>query len=365
MRSPNSVRFGQPGELVVQRPVLERLRVRLAAGDVADAADRERALADLHLAHVHLHREARAVLAAARPSRSAPRGASSRGQQAPPAPARDPRSRRDGSGATMQLQRLADHLLLAVAEQPSRRPVERLDQPVLAGRHDPVRDVLEHRPRAHLAVAQRRVEVGDRLERALQLLRLQEQVDEGRDLGPQHVGADRREDEVDGAAGVGGGRLGLVAPEGGDEDDRRAPGLAALADQLGGLVAVQRRHPDVHQDHREGLAQDGAQRRAARVGLDDGVAQRREHRPDREALGRVVVDDEDRGGRRRAVATRRSAVGVISAIGPRPCARRAGSHSPRTTRKSGRLDRLGDVGGGAGVDAALALAGADLRRHAR
>ena len=51
--------------------------------------------------------------------------------------------------------------------------------------------------------------------------RLQEEMDEGRDLGPQHLGQHRREDEVHRAAGVRRCRLGLVAAEGGEEDDRR------------------------------------------------------------------------------------------------------------------------------------------------
>ena len=119
-RSPNSVRFGEPGELVVQRPVLERLGVGLAPGDVADAADRERPLADLHPAHVHLHREARAVLAAAdrldrlrrdvAGGRQAPARACGLGEVVVVARAR----RSAASGWPIEL-------VLAVAEQPPRR----------------------------------------------------------------------------------------------------------------------------------------------------------------------------------------------------------------------------------------------------
>ena len=133
---------------------------------------------------------------------------------------------------------------------------------------------------------------------------------------------------------------------------------------LRGLVAVERRHPHVHEDHREVLAQDGAQRGASRVGLDDEVAQRREHRPHREPLGGVVVDDEDGG--LPAVAVRRLGGRVAVAISRalpvgRPAAAAPASHSARIGRKSAAvLDGLGDVRGGARVDAALALPGADL-----
>jgi hypothetical protein len=163
-------------------------------------------------------------------------------------------------GCGDELKRLADHLLLAIAEQPPRRAVERFDHAVLAGRDDRVRDVLEHRPRADLALAQRGIERRDRGERALQLLRLAEEVDEGGDLGPQDLREDRREDEVDRAARVRVDLLGLVAAEGGEEDDRRVLRLLALADQLPGLVAVHDRHASVHEDRGEALAQHGAHR---------------------------------------------------------------------------------------------------------
>ncbi len=288
----------QPGEIVVEHPVLERLGVGLTARDVADAADGQRLLTDLHMAHVHFYGEARAVLAAAhRLGRL--RGNVLRTQQAWPG------SGEIEEGVVMaarddELERLPDHLVLVIAEQPSRRSVERFDEAILAGRHDPVRHVLQHRPCARLAVAQGGVERGDRLERALQLPGPHEEVHEGRDLGLQHLPEDGREDEVDGAAGIRRGRLlGLrvLTSEGGHEDDRRQPRLASLPDELGGLVSVQDRHGDVHEDHGEGLSHDSAQRGAPRLGLDDRVTQRREHLPDHKALGRIVVDDENGRGR--------------------------------------------------------------------
>ena len=248
---------GKPGELVVEGPLLQGLEVCLAAGDVPQAADRNRAVADLHRAQADLHREVRVVLAAAhRLGRLL--GALRPGEQAPPVP------RGFGDGVVMAgrddvLQRPTDDLVGLVAEQPAGREVERLDQALLVGGHDPVRHVVHQRARAHLAVVQRRVEGRDLLERALQLSRLREQVDEGRDPGPHDLAEDRHEDEVDGAARVCGGRLGLVAPEGRDEDDRRVLGLAALPDERGRLVAVHRRHADVHEDHGEVLSENRAQ----------------------------------------------------------------------------------------------------------
>ena len=92
----------------------------------------------LTMAGADLHREARAVLAR-RPDRlrcvaRAPRGGVVR------------RWRRDD-----EPERLPDHLVLLVAEEPLRGSVERFDQPRFVGRHDPVRHVLQHRARAHLA----------------------------------------------------------------------------------------------------------------------------------------------------------------------------------------------------------------------
>ena len=75
-----------------------------------------------------------------------------------------------------------------------------------------------------------------------QLLGLDEEVREDRDLGPQLVGRDRREDEVDRALGVEVGLGELVLSARGDEDDRRHLRLPALADGRGRLEAVHDRH---------------------------------------------------------------------------------------------------------------------------
>ena len=281
---------GQPVAqgLAAQRALAFALALDLvvAGRDVADAADGQHALADVDQAGVDLHREARAVLATPHGLRGGElrRGVIRVGRDDEP-------------------ERLPDHLVLLVAEEPLRRSVERLDQARLAGRHDAVGHVLQHRAGVDLAVAQRTVERRDGLQGALELARLHEEMDEGRDLGAQHVGEDRREDEVHRAAGIGGRRLGLVAAVGGEEDDRGARRLDALADELGRLVAVQDRHADVHEDDGEALLLDGEQGGAPGVDIDDGVAQGRQHRANGQALARVVVDDEH-ASRRRCVEQR-------------------------------------------------------------
>jgi hypothetical protein len=86
----------------------------------------------------------------------------------------------------------------------------------------------------------------------------------------------------------------------------RAVVLAMLAVGVsfhaGGSARVPRRHPNVHQDQRERLTQNGAQRSASRVGLDNVHVhvhvhvQRGWHRTDRDPLILVIVDHQD--GRR-------------------------------------------------------------------
>ena len=202
----------------------------------------------------------------------------------------------------------------AAAAYPS--DLRAIDQPPLVDRHDPVDHVLKHRAGAHLAVAQRGVE-------DLQLLGLHEQIDIGRDLDPQHIRVHRREDEVHRAAGISGlRRPWMLLDRARDENDRRQSRLAALPDQPRRLIPIQGRHPDIHQDQGKPPAQDRAQRGASGVGLDDHMAQRREDRPNRQALALVVIDDQDRGRRGRAQSSDcRLACHQPSAAGDRPTGR--------------------------------------------
>ena len=181
--------------------------------------------------------------------------------------------------ANMHRERLPTASSSLVAEQLGGGAVERLDHAVAVDGDDPVGDVVEHRAGPRLAVAELVAEQRDVAQRLLELARLEEQVDEDRDLGAQDVGHDRREDEVDGAARVGDRDLRLVARVGGDEDDRRVLALAAHADQPRRLVAVHPRHLDVHQDHRERLRFITARSASSPdVGLDHRVAERLQDR---------------------------------------------------------------------------------------
>lgn len=93
----------------------------------------------------------------------------------------------------------------------------------------------------------------------LDLLVLQEQLDEDRDLGPEHRRDDRLGQEIDGAQRVAAVDLRLGALERRQEEDRRVLRAVALADQLGRLEAVHARHMDVHQDGGIVLIQDSHQ----------------------------------------------------------------------------------------------------------
>ena len=69
----------------------------------------------------------------------------------------------------------------------------------------------------------------------------------------------------------------------------------ALADQGGRLEAVQLRHVDVEQDHREIVGQQPPQGLAPGVDRDDRLVQLLQHRLDGQQLVRHVVDDQDLG----------------------------------------------------------------------
>ena len=104
----------------------------------------------------------------------------------------------------------------------------------------------------------------------------------------------------------------------GEEDDRDALGLLALADDAGGLVAVHARHVDVEQDHRELALEQMAQRLLAGAG-DHDLGQILDHGADGEQVVLVVVDDQDRAARS---ARRRLGSGRGRRRQLRRCARR-------------------------------------------
>ena len=138
------------------------------------------------------------------------------------------------------------------------------------------------------------------LQHALQLrlaphfLVLEVQIDQHRDLRAQDHGVDRLEDVIDRAHRVGARDVLVVLVDGADEDDRDAPRALATSDQFRGRVAVQAGHVRVEQDDGAFLAQQVAQRVLARSGFDDALLQLREHVRQREAVVRLVVDNQDR-----------------------------------------------------------------------
>ena len=304
----------------MQGEVLEGLAMGLALGDVADRGERVVALAVFDRPPLQLHREGGAV--APRTDRlDRSRRARPRRRPAPPRAVVERAQVVAALGGDHEPERVPDLLAVAVAEERADRSVDRLDPTDLVEDEDPVGDVVEHRLGQLVAFAQGRVQ-------RLQLPRLHEERDEGRDLGPQHARQDRREDEVDRAARVGAGRLRLTAAEGGDEDDRDARRRRMLADQLRRLEAVQLGHPDVHQDQREGLVKRRLERGPPGLDLDDRVAERRQHRPQRDPLVGVVVDDQDRRRRADGRALDHGARGHRRSR-PRQSGA-AGSHSPST-----------------------------------
>ena len=98
-----------------------------------------------------------------------------------------------------------------------------------------------------------------------ELLALRPQVDEDRDLGPQHPRVERLGEVVDRAHRVPAQRELGVAVGGGQEDDRHVPGALAALDVLGRLEAVHVGHLRVEQDHREVVDEQLLERRLAAV----------------------------------------------------------------------------------------------------
>ena len=154
-RSREQHAVGQAGEVVVQRLVLQRLGVGLALGDVAQAADVDRAAPRARTSlRLELHRERRAVPAPADGLGGAPACRPGAGSAA--WPRRAWRSRRGASGRPSSR--------TAARSPPARcsrtaRSAARLNDSItpssLSG-DDPVRDVVEHRARVRLAVAELR-----------------------------------------------------------------------------------------------------------------------------------------------------------------------------------------------------------------
>ena len=128
------------------------------------------------------------------------------------------------------------------------------------------------------------------------------QLDEHRDLRPQHLGLDGELDVVDGPQRVAARHPGLELAHRGHEDDRRLLRAGPPADQAGGLEAVELRHVDVEQDHRELVAQERAQRLVPGARGGHLHADVRQDRLERQQLVGAVVDQQHVHGRGRFLA---------------------------------------------------------------
>ena len=146
-------------------------------------------------------------------------------------------------------------------------------------------------PDAQVLFLQRALE----LRLAPHLLVLEVQLDEHRDLRAQDHRVDRLEDVVDRAHRIGARDVLVVLVDRADEDDRDVARALATADQLRGRVTIQAGHVRVEQDDGAFFAQQEAQRVLARAGFDDALLELGQHVRQREAIVRLVVDDEDRG----------------------------------------------------------------------
>ncbi len=202
----------------MQRAMAQCLRVRLLLRLVAQAGDVRRPVSEPHLAQSEAHRERPAALAAAEPFDRA---------VAPDVQFEQVANRQRVAGSRRELEvdhepeRLPGDLVLVVAEELHGGAVERLDHSVGRERDDPVRHVLEHRSRAHLAVAELLVERRGIDHRLLERARLAIEVDEDRHLRAQDARLDGSDHEVGGSPCVGEGNRRLVRCRRRDEDDRR------------------------------------------------------------------------------------------------------------------------------------------------
>ena len=171
-----------------------------------------------------------------------------------------------------------------------------------------------------------------------ELLGLEEEVREHRDLRAQLVGRDRREDEVDRAlrrsrslSAISSLPYAVMKMIGVISD------CCALADERGRLEAVHDRHADVEQDDREVLRHHAPQRASPESASTIAWPSGAQHRLQREPLRCVVVDDEDRDARdRRRSHRRRSAVPPASARASRARAAAVAAATARARRAARR-----------------------------
>ena len=119
-----------------------------------------------------------------------------------------------------------------------------------------------------LALVLALLEVAKLLRLALDLLRLLEQVHEHGDLRAQHLRLDGLEQVIDGADRIALEHVRLAHAGSRQENDRGVTGPVAFADQGRRLESVHAGHEHVHQDEREIVPEQTAQRLGTRMGLD-------------------------------------------------------------------------------------------------
>ncbi len=172
----------------------------------------------------------------------------------------------------------------------------------------PVVDAARHRlgrqAEAHLALAKsrvRRLEIrgafGDaHLELVVELRQLHAlpiEIDEDVDLRAQHFGHDRHRDVIDRAGAVASDAIDVGHEHRGNQDDRRLPTTRMLPDHRRQLEAVELRHADVDQHHRDVGLEQMLERLARRVRLDEVLAHVAQNRLIAEQLARLIIDHQD------------------------------------------------------------------------
>jgi hypothetical protein len=118
------------------------------------------------------------------------------------------------------------------------------------------------------------------------------EIDEYADLRLQDERIDRLEHIVDRAHRVAAHQMLGFLVHRRKEDDRDSRSLLALADQLGGLVAIEARHEDVEQDDRE-IALEKLAKRVLSRACGDHFGNVAQHFRKSEQIALIIVDKQD------------------------------------------------------------------------
>ena len=166
------------------------------------------------------------------------------------------------------------------------------------------------------------------LERAAaNLLAADEQIAEDAHLRAQDLGIYGLEQVIDRAVLVSFEDVRGFTAERRDEDDGNVPGLLPLLDQLCGLQAIESRHLDVEQDHRERVSQELQERLLAGPGFHQPRSDRLQHALQREEVLGPIVDQQHAGN---------DAIGFIALHGGPLSTSRSARSAYRDRRASSR-----------------------------